>query len=231
MKKLTERDRNEMALSDLKSHYSPLDALTEAQLVQLAKNGDQKASDRLFNSISSLGIQKTAAMHNRDASAEFIGNLYLVFRKALERFDESKEARFTTWYGKLAGYAVLENFRQAGKRNERESGKIMDSYSSGHDLESEDYAKERMDSEILPWASEEEDYSILGFIPVGVGVQSVMALFPAQSKEVKLLKAMAGIERSEPASQAELAVEWSCSRQNISALVKKVREKAIRELG
>ncbi len=224
MNHTTTRDRNEMALAEIRHQYASVDQATEATLVAQAQAGDTTAAHRLYRSVSSLGIKKAEAYHNRDTTAEHLGEMYFTFLNAVQTFDPAKGFRFTTWFGCKAGFATQESLRQKGKRKQREAGEILKECRRNRDAETGEATHKEIRSEANPWFNGDPDETFLKAIPTGVSVAKLMGLFPQRGKECQALAAMA-----KGASQADLAREWCCTRQNVSNLVSRISRRAMVE--
>jgi hypothetical protein len=233
MTQKTDRDRSEKALADLKHQYLCVDAATEGVLTKKAQAGDVPATTRLFHSVSSLGVKKAAGFRSRDTTAENLGEMYLTFLGAVKTYAPGKGCRFTTWFGCKAGYGTQETIRQRGKRMEREKGEVLKECRPYRDSDTGEIGEKVIPTEAHPWfdMEEEEEESALAFVPAGVNLEAVLAVFPEASRERVALRAMAGIGREKAASQADLAREWNCSRQNVSQFIGGMFSKVVAELG
>jgi hypothetical protein len=229
-KKMT---RSENALDELRSYSIRLDASSEATLVAQAQAGDQKAVHTLWHSVSSLGVQKLQKdLRDREWVNESEGSLYLTFMAALRRFDSGKGFRFTTWFGNKAGFAAKDIVKGAAEHGRRMVAsldvRLFDSCEEGV----EETRVNRITQEDSAFYEEEiTEEEIRGMIPIGTTLPMVMSLFATDSRENAMLAALGGVGCEPVRNQSELAEIMGCSRQNVSALMGRIRGIAVRELG
>ena len=205
-----------IVVKELSVHYCTLSVAEEAVVVARARDGEAEAQARLFHSVSRLALREAHAHCWNERAAENMGELYLVFLHCLATFQPERGLRFSTWFGSKAGFALLDSKRKEGKRKARFVPLVP---------EHEDLHAYRMPQDRADPCSD-----ALGMLPKTATLEAVQQLFPADSPETKLIKALAGVDRTAPATQADVAREHGCTRQNVNALVRRIAMKARAEL-
>ncbi len=217
---------NTIIRKELRVNYQPLSTEEELSMVASAKSGNQVACKALFHSVSGLAVKSIRPYRGTLDIAEHIGDLYLLFLQCVQSFDPCKGYRFSTWFGCKAAYAMKDRIRHFEQIRVRDEGSISKECQTKMDTLTGVVTEVEIPSTSTPWAGENiKQKNPLAALPAKVTFAKVMRLFPNEGVEQKLLAALAGIGRSKPASQADVARELNCSRQNISALFSRISKK------
>ena len=184
-------------LNTLRAQYAPLAQSEESPVVAAAQNGDVDAQHRLFASVSALAVRSCLKVLWNQSPEELLGDLYLVFLDCLRSFDAAKGYRFSTWFGTKAHFYCLDQGRARSREWAEDSC---------------------VDPATLAQAEDEGDMEL-------PELDALCALFSPDSRERWVLNALAGRGREAALSQAEVARALGCARQNVNAMLGRIRQR------
>ena len=224
MGKMSERDR--MMLAELAKLYKKLTPAQELAMVLMAKAGDMKARDELYFSVLNFMIGKSINACNRwrndTMPTELISDEFFLFCDTLELFDPSLGYRFLTFFGDKMGWFLVDEFKDFVQYSKRF---IPESARARPDDEGEASSKEDRG-----WTGDEFE---LGFhqrgaepeVPYDFGeitAKQLVSHFAPGTKYRQVIDALLGTAGHDAVTQAELSRRLKCSRENVSAMVKRI---------